>query len=418
MGYGTRERIETAGTTGGATTADRDPTADDRELAQLRTRFIEAVFLIAAGLRKREELFAANPRRYPYCNELRLGIQRFAALHAQYAAGSQTLLELLDGLSESSFIRTWCTRDLSTWIEQWTPAAREELGNLECLELGPFAEVDGGFFNITEDCLEFLRLNGNGSTDDFHENRVYSMLRDAGQAAYVFGRKFLILHPTLSWEERTAAAHANLVALEVDRLDQGEMAHIDGTWVQELIDTAYERAPLGLKVCPVCGWTMSLHGLRPMCLDAHCTAHVDAEEYKTLPDVPPNSYRLRRGVMRFIAKPGILELQIARKVQALGLAFELWPHLDVCDILITLPDGHTIAVDAKDHRDIDRLVRSIELDNMREAMAASEAIYVVPADTPPPQRRTANRRLANKPGYSCKTLLELTRHLKAKMGDA
>ena len=163
---------------------------------------------------------------------------------------------------------------------------------------------------------------------------------------------------------------------------------------------------------------MSLHGLRSMCLDARCIAHVDAEEYKTLPDVPPNSYRLRRGVMRFIAKPGILELQIARKVQSLGLPFELWPHLDTCDILITLPDGRTIAVDAKDHRDIDRLVRSIERDDMREAMAASEAIYVVPADTPPPQRRTANRRLANKPGYSCKTLHELSQYLKTETRDA
>lgn len=398
--------------------AQGEPTSNGCESMQLRTQFTEAVFLIAAGLRKREELFAANPRRYPYCNELRLGIQRFAALHAQYAEGNQALHGLLDGLSESSFIRTWCTRDPSTWTEQWTPAARKELGNLECLNLGPFAEVGGGFFNITEDCLEFIRLNGNGSTDDLHENRVYSMLRDAGQAAYVFGRKFLILHPTLSWEERAAVAHANFAMLEPDRLDQGEMARIDGPWVQKLIDDAYEPAPLGLKVCPVCGWTMSLHGLRPMCLDARCTAHVDAEEYKALPDVPSNSYRLRRGVMRFVAKPGALELHIARKVQALGLPFELWPRLDICDILITLPDGHTIAVDAKDHRDIDRLVSGIESDDMREVMAANEAIYVIPADTPPPRRRAANLRLAGKPGCSCKTLHELTRHLKAKTEEA
>lgn len=175
--------------------AQGEPASNGCESTQLRNQFIEAVFLIAAGLRRREELFAANPRRYPYCNELRLGIQRFAALHAQYVEDNQALRNLLDGFSESGFIRAWCTRDLSTWIEQWTPAAREELGNLECLELGPFAEVGGGFFNITGDCLEFLRLNGNGSTDDLHENRVYSMLRDAGQAAYVFGRKFLILHP-------------------------------------------------------------------------------------------------------------------------------------------------------------------------------------------------------------------------------
>ncbi len=91
MGYGTRERIETAGATGGATTADRDPTADDRELAQLRTRFIEAVFLIAAGLRKREELFAANSRRHPYCNELRLGIERSLSLLQRAAARDRAL---------------------------------------------------------------------------------------------------------------------------------------------------------------------------------------------------------------------------------------------------------------------------------------------------------------------------------------
>ena len=282
----------------------------------------------------------------------------------------------------------------------------------------PTQTTEEPYFNITGDCLEFLRLNGGGSTDDLHENRVYSMLRDAGQAAYVFGRKFLILHPVLSWEECTAAARANLAVLEHDQLDQGEMAHVDGPWVQELVDTAYERAPLGLKVCPVCGWTMSLHGLRPMCLNVECTAHVDASEYEKLPDVPPNSYRLRRGVMRYMAKPGVLELQIARKVQALGLPFELWPHLDTCDILITLPGDHTIAVDAKDHRDIDRLVSSIEGDDMREAMAASEAVYVVPADTPPPRRWVANRRLAHKPGYSIKTLRELTQHLKTEMGNA
>lgn len=98
--------------------AQGEPTSNGRESTQLRTRFLETVLLIAAGLRKREELFATNSRRYPYCNELRLGIQRFAALHAQYAEDNQVLRNLLDGLSESSFIRAWCTRDLSTWIEQ------------------------------------------------------------------------------------------------------------------------------------------------------------------------------------------------------------------------------------------------------------------------------------------------------------
>lgn len=407
-----------AGTTGRATTDGRDTAHASEDPARLRTQFSETVFLIAAGLRKRGELFMENPQRHPYCHELRDGIQRFTALYMRCAQNDEARLELLNNLSESGFIRTWCTRDLSTWVEQWSPAAREALGNLGCLELGPLAEASGNFFNITEECEEFLRLNGNGDADDFHEFQTYSMLRDAGQAAYVFGRKFLILHPTLSWEERTAVMRSDLSLLGPDPLDQGEMKLVDGAWVRGLIEVAYERVPLGLKVCPVCRWTMSLHGLRPMCLDAQCTAHVDADEYKALTDVPPNSYRLRRGIMRFIAKPGALELQIAHKVKTLGLPFELWPHLDTCDILIKLPHDRSIAVDAKDRRDIDRLVRSIETDSMREAMAANEAIYVIPTDTPPPQRRAANLRLASKSGCSLKTLRELVQHLEAEMSGA
>lgn len=403
------------------TMADGSPHSaalSDGEQTWLRTRFSDTVFHIAAGLRNREELFATNPQRYPYSNDLRLGIQCLAALHIQYAKDEHALRELLDDLSESAFIRTWCTRDLATWIEQWSPAAREALNTLKRLKLGPLAEVSGNFFNITADCEGFLELAGNGDANDFHEFQIYTMLREASQEAYVFGRKFLILHPILSWEEHTAATHYDLAAFDLDPLDRGELAGIDQARFKEFIDVAYERAPLGLKVCPTCGWTMSLNGLHPMCLTIACSTHVDANEYATLPDIPPNAYRLRRGVMRYIAKPGKLELEIARKVQQLALPFELWPHYDTCDILIKLPSGRTIAVDAKDHRDISRLTSDIEADEMREVIAANEAIYIVPADISAPQRRAANHRLANKPGYSCKTLRELTQHLKRESREA
>lgn len=396
----------------------RSTTANGGESPQLLLQFTETAFLIAAGLRKREDLFLANPQRYPYCHELREGIQRFAALHLQYAQNDQAIRELLANLSESSFIRTWCTREISAWVEHWSPAARLELRTLDCMKLGPLAEVSGSFFSITEECEDLLRLNGNGSLDDLHELQVFDMLKSAGQAAYVFGRKFLILHPMLSWDEHSAIMRADITMLGPDPLDQGELQRISETWLKELVGIAYEQVPQGLKTCPVCGWTMSLHGLRPMCLTAACTAHVDAERYDTLPDIAPNSFRLRRGVMRYIAKPGALELHIARSIQKLGLPFELWPHLDTCDILVTPPGGRTIAVDAKDQRNLKLLARNIEADNMLKATGADEAVYVIPADTPVARRRSANRQLMNRPGHSCKTPHELTQFLKHEMEEA
>lgn len=393
------------------------PTLRPDEQATLKERFSEAAFLIASGLRKREELFSIDPHRYPYTHDLRFGIAKFAALHMQYASDDHTKLALLDSLSESRFIRSYCTNDLVTWIDGWHPAAREALADEPRLEFGPLADVGGDFFSITDDCEELLMSNGNGNLSDLHEHQVYSMLRASGQNGYTFGRAFLITHPILSYDELSCIRAGNLTAIDIGPLSQSDGYDINPIWLHSLIELAYESVPGNVRICPSCGWTMTLQQLQPICLSADCAKGIDAETYKKLPEPTLGALRLKRGVMRFIAKPGKLELEIAQRVHNVNLPFELWPQLDLCDIFISMPDGRTIAIDAKDHKNLDSLVRQIKKDPMKEALQASTAIYVVPADTPAKRLKAANTALEDAPGCLCMTPSQLTKLLKREQGD-
>ncbi|MDO4437573.1 MAG: hypothetical protein Q4B77_06470 [Coriobacteriaceae bacterium] len=384
----------------------------DDEQASIRRRFAEAIFLIAAGVRKREELFCSDSHRYPYADELRSGIEKFVALHMQYAENDQIRYALTEGLSESSFIRSHCTQDLATWVEGWSPAAKEALSDDSNLRFGPLVDVYGNFFSVTNDCEQLLASNGNGDLADLHEFQAYTMLKAGGQNGYVFGRKFLITHPILTYDDLSLIRSGNLSSIDAESPAQIDESGIDPNWFYDLVKLAYESAPNDARICPACGWTMTRQRLQTMCMSVECAKGVDATSFERLPKLAPDSLRLRRGIMRFIAKPGKLELEIARNVQKTGLAFELWPAFDSCDILVTLPDGRTIAIDAKDHKNIDRLTRDIQKDTMKDALNAAMAIYVVPRSTPPKRLETANAALKNKPGHACTTLPQLNRLLK------
>lgn len=108
----------------------------------------------------------------------------------------------------------------------------------------------------------------------------------------------------------------------------------------------YEPVPGAAKVCPNCGWTMTMRGKQPHCSSATCAKAVTGD-FDKLDSVAHDAFRLSRGVMHYISSPGKLELAIAEAAAGLGLKYEMWPLKDTCDILIHLPDGRQLAVDAK-----------------------------------------------------------------------
>lgn len=300
----------------------------------IANRFETAVFLIAYGIAEKDGLYEADPHRYPYSQAFRHGMNILAALCAECSDDAE---ELLPTFNESDFIRNSAASDVREWTARWRDECREAVEGCRSIEIGPLASVDGDYFAATSECYEVLRFAENDLLGGHQERRVYEFLRAGTQEQYVYGRRMLIRHPLLTWNEYVRIK-TGLALGDPDPLDQGEADTIDPVWLQEFVSMAYEPVPGAAKVCPNCGWTMTMRGKQPHCSSATCAEAVTGD-FDKLDSVAHDAFRLSRGVMHYISSPGKLELAIAEAAAGLGLKYEMWPLKDTCDILIHLPDG-------------------------------------------------------------------------------
>ena len=377
----------------------------------IANRFETAVFLIAYGIAEKDGLYEADPHRYPYSQAFRHGMNILAALCAECSDDAE---ELLPTFNESDFIRNSAASDVREWTARWRDECREAVEGCRSIEIGPLASVDGDYFAATSECYEVLRFAENGLLGGHQERRVYEFLRAGTQEQYVYGRRMLIRHPLLTWNEYVRIK-TGLALGDPDPLDQGEADTIDPVWLQEFVSMAYEPVPGAAKVCPNCGWTMTMRGKQPHCSSATCAKAVTGD-FDKLDSVAHDAFRLSRGVMHYISSPGKLELAIAEAAAGLGLKYEMWPLKDTCDILIHLPDGRQLAVDAKAYGRAERLAREIEDDTGIAQMCADEVAYVVPDQVErdhPGYRALCNAVLRGKTGYSCETLRNVRLEIEA-----
>lgn len=335
----------------------------------IANRFETAVFLIAYGIAEKDGLYEADPHRYPYSQAFRHGMNILAALCAECSDDAE---ELLPTFNESDFIRNSAASDVREWTARWRDECREAVEGCRSIEIGPLASVDGDYFAATSECYEVLRFAENDLLGGHQERRVYEFLRAGTQEQYVYGRRMLIRHPLLTWNEYVRIK-TGLALGDPDPLDQGEADTIDPVWLQEFVSMAYEPVPGAAKVCPNCGWTMTMRGKQPHCSSATCAKAVTGD-FDKLDSVAHDAFRLSRGVMHYISSPGKLELAIAEAAAGLGLKYEMWPLKDTCDILIHLPDGRQLAVDAKAYGRAERLAREIEDDTGIAQMCARVAV--------------------------------------------
>lgn len=380
--------------------------------SKVRVRFETAVFLIAAGLGEKDDSYEANASAYPYSDSFRHGLNIFSALCSE--CGGSSAAGVLGRLNESDFIRSWCTRDVRTWVEGWDEGPRAEILSSEYADLGPLAQMDEGFFALTDDCWDLIILAESDVLGAFQERSVYQFLREGSQEQYAFGRRLLIRHPLLSWDERSMM-HTGRYDFGADPLDCGEAANIELDWLRTLLEMAYEEVPSGMKVCPRCGWTMGVRGRQPYCSSRSCRDGLPAD-LGALEDVSRGTTRLLRGVMRYIALPGALELAIAEFAQAKGFSFELWPEHDTCDLIIKLPGGGALALDAKAYVSAARLMREVRKDDALSRLEADELIYVIPDEMErerPGSCALCSKAIAGKAGYSCMTFSGLRKRLAA-----
>ncbi len=401
----------------GSTVLRDDPPSRSSARAQsgeVAQRFDEAVYLIAAGLVEKELLYEEDPDSYPYSATFRHGLAMLAALSVECC---QNPASFLSGLSETSFIRGYASKEVRQWVCGWSDEALGKLSRSKYLELGPLAVVDGGYFCPTRECHEVLRLAEGDLIGGYQERKVYEYLRESSQELYVLGRLLLVEHPILTWDE-CMDIKTGRFDFSTNPLCQGEDRFAEPGWLKGLLDLAYEEAPANAKVCPNCGWTMSLHGRQPYCITPDCIKELPSD-FAGLPDVEHDAFRLLRGVMHYICAPGRLEVAVANKARGLGLAYELWPEKDTADVLITGPDGRRLAVDAKAYGSAERLAQEIRDDAGISRLEADEVVYVVPNEVQRQQPGfcfACNEVLRGKRGYSCCTLRELSRRLRDMAG--
>lgn len=135
--------------------------------------------------------------------------------------------------------------------------------------------------------------------------------------------------------------------------------------------------------------------------------------------------RLKKGVMRYVAAPGRLEMKLAEQCDKLHLPYELWPQMDRYDLQIQLPSGDIWVIDAKAYHNPLNLRTQVEQDSAFANGAFQKGFYVVPQEYTRKYRNylsIINDTLTHKgsayANVQCVTDLKLKRLLKKELEEA
>ena len=259
------------------------------------TAFMRKTFaLIAKGLIEKEQLLQMEPTRYPYSKALQHGINMFLA--ASQWAGSQAAVEYPD---EASFLAHFITRPIEEWFDTWESGAVEQLH----LQEEPFYAYDafayqkaGNVYVPSSDCYEFLETRDSDIMNGTDERILYEKIITLSQEDYCRVRRYIIEHPIITLEDRRT------MSLEL----------ADDPMARDAFQFAYEEITEESYRCPQCGWTMMQGKYGYSCHSTHCTDTLPEFTDEMKLDISAGDlYRLKKGIMRYFATPGKLELEIA-----------------------------------------------------------------------------------------------------------
>lgn len=360
----------------------------------------KAFALIAKGLIEKEQLLQKEPTRYPYSKTLQHGINMF--LSACQYAGCQTVIQYAD---EASFLAHFIIIPIKEWFNTWDSEVIDQLH----LQEEPFYAYGAFAYRKAEnvyvpssDCYEFLETQDNDIMAGTDERVLYEKMTVLNQEDYCKIRKYIIENPIITLEDR--------------RIMSYELA--DTPIARDAFQFAYEEITEICYRCPHCGWTMMPGKYGYSCHSTHCTDIVPelTDEMKLDPSVY-NLYRLKKGVMRYFAAPGKLELEIAAFCEKKKLQWALWPQMDRYDVEIEFPDGDVWEVDAKAYRNPIALRTKIQNDNGFPEGEYARGYFVIPNEYTTNQRNyTAiiNHALENQKDIKCVTLKSLKAEITRK----
>ena len=358
------------------------------------TAFMRKTFaLIAKGLIEKEQLLQTEPTRYPYSKAMQYGINMFLA--ASQWAGSQAAVEYPD---EVSFLTHFITRPVEKWFDTWESGAVEQLH----LQEEPFYAYDafayqkaGNVYVPSSDCYEFLETQDSDIMNGTDERILYEKIITLSQEDYCRVRRYIIEHPIITLEDRRT------MSLEL----------ADDPMARDAFQFAYEEITEESYRCPRCGWTMMQGKYGYSCHSTHCTDTLPELTDEMKLDISAGDlYRLKKGIMRYFAAPGKLELEIAAFCEKKELRWALWPQMDRYDVEIRFPDGDIWEIDAKAYRNPIALRTKIQNDGGFPSGDYARGYFAIPNEYTVNQRNyTAiiNCVLKDQKNVECVTLKTL-----------
>ena len=223
---------------------------------------------------------------------------------------------------------------------------------------------DSGFhtFHVNDNCEDYIEYVEKDVIAGIEQRAVYDCLKSLDQDAYVNLRKFLIEHPVIPAKDLRGL----------------KLGYAQNSIALQAIENAYEEIQKDCFVCPRCGWTLQKEKIGMRCQSRTCSEAVYIPGELKVISGNAGMLRLKRGVMKYIAVPGKLELEIYAYCEKHGVQSVLWPQMDRYDIEITFPDGTVWAIDAKAVKEPHFLKENVAREGGFPSGTYDRSFYVIP----------------------------------------
>lgn len=368
----------------------------------------KSLAFIAKELLEKEKLLKESPNRYPYSKDLQRGINMFLAASYEIGLLGEKVFQYAD---ESEFLNQYICKPIRDWFTDWDQdnAAKLKLEEQPFYSYDAFAYRRGksDVYIASEECMEFMETQESNIIEGTDERALFEKIIQFSQDDYCNIRKYIIEHPVINIDDRR-----KFMSDYADNID-----------FKDAFNIAYEQYEGTYVRCHSCGWTMTEGNYGYSCVSEHCLVHSPLIDPNTKLDASMEPiYRLKKGIMRYFAIPGKLELAIAEHCEKKKLKYVLWPQKDRYDIEIQFDDGEVWEIDAKAYRNPLSLRSKIENDGGFPTGNYKFGFFVIPNEyTTNKSNYTSviNRTLQNlnQPNVKCLTLTGMTRRINKKVGE-
>ena len=375
----------------------------------------EGMYLIAKGLCQQERKANSNNNRFKYSDSpsLKHGLNKLLIFAISNNCFDNTG-KIIAPFDETDAVLNYFSKPVSNWMSKWP----EEVVN--AVKEGYIFSWDnlvepryGNKYQPTRFCEEVADVYRIVETE-LEQERFYNSIKNLDQEEYVALRRFVIENRAI-----TKSLLNNEMRAFIERFEKDSVRNAILAAYEKWSDTANK-----VYICSYCGWTVTFdRNNEGSCQDKRCKSNTNSfKDIKIINDSPENYYRLKKGVMQFIASPGSIELEIEKTCIDMGLKTLMWPDMDRYDIKIVFGDGEYWAVEAKDYSKAFLLKDKIEQQSVAIPDAGYEKAFVVIPDdrvkNNPDYCKTVNKgiRAVEQKSVKCITFKDLIKRIKKRYG--